>query len=52
MRLVPLDQVAGYDVFSSDARFLRDDLPRLEPALGTEPDDARPAAVAAGGGRV
>ena len=45
MRLVPLDQVAGYDVFSSDARFLRDDLPRLEPALARESDDARPAAA-------
>ena len=36
MRLIPLTDVAKYDIFSSDARFLRDDLPRLEPAIGNE----------------
>ena len=36
MRLIPLAHVAKYDIFSSDARFLRDDLPRLEPAIGNE----------------
>ena len=33
MRLVPLNELADYDIFSSDARFLRDDLPRLVPGL-------------------
>ena len=33
MRLVPLNELADYDIFSSDARFLRDDLPRLIPEL-------------------
>ncbi len=36
MRLIPLADVAKYDIFSTDARFLRDDLPRLEPAIGNE----------------
>ena len=29
MRLIPLTDVANYDMYSSDARFLRDDLPWL-----------------------
>jgi len=33
IRLVPLTELSQYDLFSSDARFLRDDLPRLESAL-------------------
>ena len=33
MRLVPLSELGDYDIFSSDARFLRDDLPRLVPGL-------------------
>ena len=33
MRLVPLTELDGYDLFSSDERFLRQDLPRLEPGL-------------------
>ena len=33
MRLVPLSELGQYDIFSSDARFLRGDLPRLVPAL-------------------
>ena len=37
MRFVPLTEVGNYDVFSSDERFLKQDLPRLEPALATRP---------------
>jgi 8-oxo-dGTP diphosphatase len=33
LRLVPLTELQQYDLFSADARFLRQDLPRLEPAL-------------------
>lgn len=44
MRLVPLSDIAEYDMLSSDTRFLRDDLPRLEPSLGTELRNTRPAA--------
>ena len=33
MRLVPLTDVKNYDLYSSDVRFLNDDLPRLEPTL-------------------
>lgn len=33
MRMVPLTEIDDYDLFSADARLLRDDLPRLEPAL-------------------
>ncbi len=36
MRLIPLTDVAKYEIFSSDARFLRDDLPRLALAIGNE----------------
>ena len=32
-RLVPLPQIGGYDLFSADARFLHQDLPRLVPGL-------------------
>jgi 8-oxo-dGTP pyrophosphatase MutT (NUDIX family) len=37
MRLVPLTDLDNYDVFSTDERFLKQDLPRLEPALATPP---------------
>ena len=37
MRLVPLTDLGDYDVFSTDERFLKQDLPRLEPALLTPP---------------
>ena len=33
MRMVPLSEIDDYDLFSAHARLLRDDLPRLEPAL-------------------
>jgi 8-oxo-dGTP pyrophosphatase MutT (NUDIX family) len=33
LRLVPLTDLGGYDLFSADARFLNEDLLRLEPAL-------------------
>ena len=33
MRLVSLTDLAGYDLFSPDIRFLKEDLPRLEPKL-------------------
>ena len=33
MELVPLDRLAAYDLFSPDARLLRNDLPRLMPEL-------------------
>jgi 8-oxo-dGTP pyrophosphatase MutT (NUDIX family) len=33
IRMVPLTEVTHYDLFSADARLLRDDLPRLRPAL-------------------
>ncbi len=33
MRMVSLSEIDDYDLFSADARLLRDDLPRLEPAL-------------------
>jgi len=45
VRLVPLTELSKYDLYSADARFLRDDLPRLEPALfdlrncDTDPED-------------
>jgi 8-oxo-dGTP pyrophosphatase MutT (NUDIX family) len=34
MRFVPLTELHGYDLYSSDVRFLQDDLPRFEPTLG------------------
>lgn len=46
MRLVPLTDVARYDLFSPDARFLRDDLPRLEPRIGKELRSAQRTAPA------
>ena len=33
MCLVPLTDLRNYDLYSSDVRFLNDDLPRLEPTL-------------------
>ena len=33
MRFIPLTQLGNYDLFSADARFLQEDLPRLESAL-------------------
>lgn len=33
MRFVSLPKLTNYDLFSADARFLREDLPRLEPTL-------------------
>lgn len=33
IRLVPLTELGQYDLFSADARFLNEDLPRLDPAL-------------------
>jgi 8-oxo-dGTP pyrophosphatase MutT (NUDIX family) len=33
IRLVPVTELSQYDLYSSDARFLRDDLPRLESAI-------------------
>jgi 8-oxo-dGTP pyrophosphatase MutT (NUDIX family) len=33
MRLVALSTLTNYDLFSADARFLHEDLPRLEPTL-------------------
>jgi 8-oxo-dGTP pyrophosphatase MutT (NUDIX family) len=37
MRFVPLTQVSDYDLFSTDQRFLSEDLPRVAPALATRP---------------
>lgn len=34
IRFVPLTDLNDYDLFSTDVRFLREDLPRLEPELG------------------
>lgn len=39
IRFVPLGDVASYDLFSPDARFLTRDLPRLEPGLATHRDE-------------
>ena len=36
MRRVPLSEIDYYDLFSADARLLRDDLPRLAPELVAE----------------
>ena len=33
LRLVPLTDLKNYDLFSADARFLNEDMPRLAPAL-------------------
>jgi 8-oxo-dGTP pyrophosphatase MutT (NUDIX family) len=37
MRFVPLTDLRKYDLFSTDIRFLTEDLPRLEPALALNP---------------
>ena len=37
-RLVPLADLTKYDLFSTDVRFLTEDLPRLEPALAISTD--------------
>jgi len=37
-RLVPLTDLTKYDLFSTDVRFLTEDLPRLEPALAISKD--------------
>jgi 8-oxo-dGTP pyrophosphatase MutT (NUDIX family) len=34
IRFVPLTDLTKYDLFSTDLRFLTEDLPRLEPTLG------------------
>ena len=39
IRMVPFTELTKYDLFSADARFLRDDLPRLEPELFQLKDD-------------
>ena len=39
IRLVPLTKLKDYDLFSADARFLGDDLPRLIPSLFGSNDD-------------
>lgn len=36
VRMVPVSELASYDLFSADARFLHDDLPRLMPHLSLE----------------
>ncbi len=36
VRFVPLTDLCNYDVFSPHARLLKQDLPRLEPALATD----------------
>jgi 8-oxo-dGTP pyrophosphatase MutT (NUDIX family) len=38
VRFVPLTDLAKYDLFSTDVRFLTEDLPRLEPSLATSKD--------------
>ena len=35
IRFVPIDSLEDYGLFSTDLRFLREDLPRLEPSLDT-----------------
>ena len=37
-RLVPLTDLTKYDLFSTDVRFLTEDLPRLEPTLAISKD--------------
>jgi 8-oxo-dGTP pyrophosphatase MutT (NUDIX family) len=39
VRLVPLTELGEYDLFSTDARFLANDLPRVEPNLAMANDD-------------
>jgi 8-oxo-dGTP pyrophosphatase MutT (NUDIX family) len=38
VRLVPLTDLTKYDLFSTDVRFLTEDLPRLEPTLAISRD--------------
>ena len=38
IRFVPLTDLPKYDLFSTDVRFLTEDLPRLEPALAPSSD--------------
>ena len=38
VRLVPLTDLTKYDLFSTDVRFLTEDLPRLEPTLAISKD--------------
>ena len=38
IRLVPLTDLSKYDLFSTDVRFLTEDLPRLEPTLAASKD--------------
>jgi 8-oxo-dGTP pyrophosphatase MutT (NUDIX family) len=38
IRLVPLSDLTAYDLFSTDVRFLTEDLPRLEPTLAVSKD--------------
>jgi 8-oxo-dGTP pyrophosphatase MutT (NUDIX family) len=40
MRFVPMNDLAKYDLYSADFRFLHQDLPRLEPALA-QPKNSR-----------
>ena len=37
IRFVPLTDLSKYDLFSTDVKFLTEDLPRLEPALALNP---------------
>jgi len=37
IRFVPMTDLSQYDLFSTDLRFLTEDLPRLEPALAMSP---------------
>ena len=54
MRFIPLTHLREYDLFSADARFLGDDLPRLEPTLtlsANNPTSFDPSRAAAVGGK-
>ncbi|MGO9445187.1 MAG: NUDIX hydrolase [Thiobacillaceae bacterium] len=42
LRLVRLDELSDYDLFSADARFLSEDLPRLEQALANARNPIQP----------
>ena len=44
-RMVSLSELAGFDLFSPDARFLRTDLPRLRPSLAVPPSAAQQGRV-------
>jgi hypothetical protein len=45
MRLVPWPDLGAYDLYSSDARLLHEDLRRLEPGLMRPEADDTPASV-------